>query len=232
MRVAIMQPTYLPWSGYFGLMRSVDLFIFLDSVQFARRSWQQRNQIKTANGPQWLTIPVLAKGKRDCLISEMEIDQAVKFTEKHKKSIELNYKKTPYFKTIAPELLPYIDSSVRQLADLTIGLTLCMRDLLGITVPVLRSSELQGEGSKAELLASLCEEVGATEYIAVPGSRNYLEMSDAFLKIGISVRYFEFNHPQYSQMFGGFSPYMSCIDMLFNCGAQSLSLIDSGCEVS
>lgn len=232
MRVAIMQPTYLPWCGFFGLMCSVDLFIFLDSVQFARRSWQQRNQIKTANGVQWLTIPVSAKGKRDHLISEMEIDQSVNFAEKHRKSIELNYRKTPYFKTYEPELLPYIDSSIRQLADLTIALTLRIRDLLGIRVPIIRSSELHGVGSKAVLLASLCEEVGAKEYISVPGSRDYLELSDAFSKLGIPVRYFEFNHPQYSQLFGQFLPYMSCIDMLFNCGPESLSLIENGCEVS
>ena len=74
-RVAIMQPTYLPWSGYFGLMQSVDVFVLLDSVQFARRSWQQRNQIKTANGAQWLTVPVQSKGKRDQLICEVELDK-------------------------------------------------------------------------------------------------------------------------------------------------------------
>src|SRR4051812_27602699 len=105
MRVAIMQPTYLPWSGYFGLMRSVDLFIFLDSVQFARRSWQQRNQIKTANGAHWLTVPVNSKGKRDQRIDDVEIDASAQFAGAHTRAIELSYRKSAAFALLAPEIL-------------------------------------------------------------------------------------------------------------------------------
>lgn len=231
-RVAIMQPTYLPWSGYFGLMHSVDLFIFLDSVQFARRSWQQRNQIKTANGPQWLTVPVLAKGRRDQLISEVEIDGTVNFAASHRGSIEMSYRKAPCFDTHAGSLLALLESPGNRLADLTIGLILRLKALMGISSRMLRSSELDGVGSKADLLASLCQQVGATEYISPPGSREYLEASDAFAKIGVPVRYFEFIHPEYPQRFGEFLPNMSCIDMLFNCGDRSLSLIESACMVS
>ncbi len=231
-RVAIMQPTYLPWCGYFGLMRSVDVFILLDSVQFSRRSWQQRNQIKTASGPQWLTVPALVKDRRDQLISEVEVDASVNFAASHRRSIEMNYGKARYFDRYAGSLLSLLDRPGNRLADLTIGLILHLRDVLGIRTRVLRSGDLGGVGSKADLLASLCRQAGATEYISPPGSREYLEESDAFARIDVPVRYFEFTHPEYPQLFGEFVPYMSSIDMLFNCGEQSLSLIEQGCRVS
>lgn len=230
-RVAIMQPTYLPWCGYFGLMHAVDVFVLLDSVQFARRSWQQRNQIKAVNGAQWLSVPVLSKGKRDQLISEVEIDKTDNFALAHRKTIEMSYAKTPFFKAYADQLLPLLDNPSPRLADLTISLILWLKSQLGITTQVLRSSELGGIGAKGELLASLCQELGASSYISPPGSKDYLDETDAFEKIGVPVKYYEFKHPQYPQPFGDFIPYMSTIDMLFNCGDRSLSLIESGTEV-
>lgn len=230
-RVAIMQPTYLPWSGYFGLMQSVDVFVLLDSVQFARRSWQQRNQIKTANGAQWLSVPVLSKGKREQLICEVEVDKGSGFAASHRRSIEMSYAKTPHFRQYADALLPLLDNGSPLLADLTIGLILQLKDQLGITSRVLRSSELDGSGAKADLLASLCRQIGATTYVSPPGSREYLDESDAFEEIGVPVQYFEFKHPEYPQPFSEFLPYMSIIDMLFNCGERSWALIRGNSEV-
>lgn len=231
MRVAIMQPTYLPWSGYFGLMRSVDLFIFLDSVQFARRSWQQRNQIKTANGAQWLTVPVVSKGRRDQHIDEVEIDPTARFEVAHRKAIDHTYGKAPYYAAAAHEVLAPLVAPGASLAELNIALIAGVAARLGVSTPTMRSSALHGEGAKADLLVSLCRQVGATEYISPPGSQDYLDESDAFAAAGIPVRYFQFKHPEYPQLFGDFLPYMSCIDMLFNCGDASLSLIETGCEV-
>lgn len=231
-RVAIMQPTYLPWPGYFGLMKSVDLFILLDSVQFARRSWQQRNQIKTANGPIWLTVPVLSKGRRDQLISEVEIDRGRDFPQSHQKALELNYKKAPHFDAYAPQLLSLLGADNHYLTDLTIGATAWLRDALGITTPIRRASEFEVVGTKAELLASLCDQVGATEYISPPGSKGYLDESNVFARRGLPLRYFNFTHPEYPQRYGDFLPYMSAVDLLFNCGLESLSLIAKGCEIS
>ena len=230
-RVAIMQPTYLPWSGYFGLMQSVDVFVLLDSVQFARRSWQQRNQIKTVNGAQWLSVPVQSKGRRDQLICEVELDISSGFAPTHRRSIEMSYAKTPHFKQYATTLLPLLNNTSPLLVDLTIGLILQLKEELGITSQVLRSSKLNSSGSKAELLATLCKQVDATTYISPPGSKEYLDRSDAFKEIGVPVQYYEFKHPEYPQPFGEFLPYMSVIDMLFNCGsAQSRDLILNSSE--
>ena len=230
-RVAIMQPTYLPWSGYFGLMQSVDVFVLLDSVQFARRSWQQRNQIKTADGAQWLSVPVQSKGKRYQLIGEVELDKSSGFAATHRCSIEMSYAKTPHFNQYAETLLPLLDNESPLLADLTMGLILQLKGQLGITTRVLRSSELDGSGAKAELLASLCKQLGATTYVSPPSSKDYLDESDSFNVLGVQVQYFEFKHPEYAQPFGEFLPYMSIIDMLFNCGDYSLALIRGASEV-
>lgn len=230
-RVAIMQPTYLPWSGYFGLMQSVDVFVLLDSVQFSRRSWQQRNQIKTPNGAQWLSVPVQSKGKRDQLISEVEVDKSSGFAATHRRSIEMSYAKTPHFKQYVDTLVPLLDNSSPLLADLTISLILQLKAQLGITTRVLRSSELDGSGTKAHLLASLCKQIGATAYVSPPGSKEYMDESDAFKEIGVPVHYYEFKHPEYPQPFGEFLPYMSIIDMLFNCGERSPVLIRRASDV-
>lgn len=232
-RVAIMQPTYLPWLGYFGLMQSVDLFIILDSVQFAKRTWQQRNQIKTMNGPLWLTVPVLSKGKREQLISEVQIDYSHDFPKGHIKSLEMNYKKTAYFDIVSPPLFAMLSSSNKYLADLTINQIFWIRDLLGITTPIQLASEFEGVGTKADLLASLCEKVGAKEYVSPPGSKVYLDESNAFIKRGIPLSYFSFTHPVYLQQYGEFLPFMSIIDLLFNCGPEnSARLIKGTCENS
>lgn len=230
-RVAIMQPTYLPWLGYFGLMNSVDLFIFLDTVQFTKRSWQQRNQIKTAAGASWLTIPVLSKGKRDQLITDVDIDRTRDFPQSHVRAIELNYKKAAHFGEHFVSVTEFLGGGEAGLAALTTHAILSMKDTLGITTAVKRSSDFKGVGSKADLLASICEEVRATEYISPPGSREYLDESDAFSKRGIAVKYFEYKHPEYQQCFGPFLPYMSVIDLLMNCGPASLGIIESGCGV-
>lgn len=231
-RVAIMQPTYLPWCGYFGLMQAVDAFVVLDSVQFARRSWQQRNQIKSSQGAQWLTVPVVKKGKREQLISETEIDIFSNFSATHRKTIEANYRKAPFFNELSSGLFDCIEKSQPLLADLNIGIIKHCQNLLGIKTPLFYSSQMQGIGAKADLLASLCKELGATEYISAPGSKEYLDQSSAFKGIGVPVRYLHYRHPEYPQLFGDFLPYMSVIDILFNCGEQSAKLIQSGIEVS
>ncbi len=228
MRVAIMQPTYLPWLGYFGMIDQVDTFIIFDSVQFAKRSWQQRNQIKTANGPKWLTVPISSKGKRGQLINEVEIDTTRNFQTTQIASLESNYRKSPYFLEYSPELFSLLEKSHVHLSELTVELIEWFCGMLGITTPIKYSSKMENAGTKADLLAMLCGQVNATEYISAPGSREYLEQSDAFDKRGIPIKYNEYDHPVYPQLFGDFTPYMSIVDLIFNAGPESLSIIRKG----
>jgi hypothetical protein len=227
-RVAIMQPTYLPWLGYFALIDRVDCFVFLDSVQFAKRSWQQRNQIKTATGLGWLTVPVCSKGRRDQSIADVEIDATRDFPRGHVKALELAYAKAPYFEQYSAGLFAILTKGNERLAELNIDLIAWFCEQLGITTPVVRSSAMVNEGSKADLLAALCVQLEATEYVSPPGSKAYLDESDAFARIGVPVRYLDYVHPVYPQLYGDFAAYASVVDVLFNVGPEALAVIRAG----
>lgn len=226
--IAIMQPTYLPWIGYFGMIDRVDTFVFLDSVQFARRSWQQRNRIKTSDGPLMLTVPVHKKGARDQIIAQVRIDEQAGFADKHVRAIEHALRKAPHFEAHAAELFSVLRSGHERLADLNIALIAWVAETMGVRCRFVRSSQLDTEGAKAELLACICHTMEADVYLSAPGSRDYLEGSDAFERRGIAVRYHDYEHPSYPQLHGPFEPYMSVVDLLFNVGPQSLETIRSG----
>ena len=226
--IAIMQPTYLPWVGYFAMIDQVDIFIVLESVQFSKRSWQQRNQIKTANGPIWLTVPVKSKGKRGQLINEIEVDTSRNYSAAHILSLENNYRKSPYFSEYSPKLFSLLENGHRYLPGLTIELIVWFCMVLGITTPIKYSSKMENTGTKADLLAMLCAQLNATEYVSPLGSRKYLEESDAFDKLNIPIKYYEYQPIPYPQLFGEFLPYMSIVDLLFNVGPESLSVIRQG----
>jgi hypothetical protein len=223
MKVAIMQPTFLPWIGYFGLMDSVDHFVFLDHVQFARRSWQQRNRIKTNNGELWLSLPVTAD--RDTPINAATVGGD---TSKIVKSIEHNYSKSRYWDNHGPAIKDIFGKNYKMLRSVNMHLIEYFIGALGITTKLSASSSMGAKGRKADMLADICLRLGAVEYISPPGSRGYLEESDAFEKAGIPVSFFSYTHPQYRQLHGEFVPYMCILDLLFNEGPESLKIIRSG----
>jgi hypothetical protein len=225
---AIMQPTYLPWIGYFALIDRVDVFVFLDSVQFARRSWQQRNRIKAPTGEQMLTVPVLKKGRRDESVREVEIDPGSDFARKHRRSIESAYARAPFFAEYSPGLFAILDRPYTQLADLNIDLISWLSGAFGITTPCRRSSDMQVAGRRDALLVALCQELGADIYVSPPGSHDYLDESTAFADAGIFLQWHEYTHPEYPQTRPPFLSHMAAIDLLFNVGPDSLAIIRSG----
>lgn len=226
--VAIMQPTYLPWIGYLALMDHVDEFVILDSVQFARRSWQQRNQIKTPNGSQWLTVPVISKGQRDQKICEVRIDRGCDFDRNHRRSITQNYAKARFFERYETELLAPFDSSNEMLEPLLMDFIVAIRACLGITTPLRFACEMSVAGAKADLLAAICTEVGASAYVSPPGSKDYLDHSEALAEAGVEVSYFHYVHPKYHQLHGTFLSHMSVLDLIFNEGTESLAILRGG----
>lgn len=226
--IAIMQPTYLPWIGYFGLIDIVDDFVILDSVQFEKHSWQQRNRIKTTNGVQWLTVPAISKGRRHQLIKDVQIDPGRKFVEKHTLSIVQNYSKAPYFDDYAPNLLSIIAKSHSLLSALTIELIKWARDQLGIVTPLTLASELNCTGTKDQLLVNICKKTNAQIYISPIGSKQYLENSTPFQSQKKEIRYFNFCHPAYAQLHGEFIPFLSVIDLMFNAGGEGIQIIRRG----
>lgn len=229
MKIAIAQPTYLPWLGYFDLLDQVDQFVFLDSVQFEKRSWQQRNRIKTPTGLQWMTVPVISRGKRSQRIAEAEIEE--EFWHDHLRSIEMNYRRAPFFERYygaIQELLP-LAASTSNLATLTIGLVRWFAQIMDIRTPMLRSSELDVQGKRTELLTEICVSLGATSYLSPLGSVEYLVNDLPIITgRGIEVGFQHYEHPLYQQLFPPFQPYASALDLLFNEGENSLAIIRSG----
>ena len=220
---------FMPWIGYFGLMDYVDEFIYLDHVQFDKRSWQQRNRIKTANGPIWMTVPAITKGRYQQSINEVEINlENEDFPKKIIKTIEQNYKKSACYDAYAQEFFTVFETQFSHLLNLNIAMIDLFRKHLNIETPTLFSSDIQATGTKAELLANICKQRGANIYISPPGSRDYLEDTDSFETAGIEVTYFEYEHPSWEQPHGDFEAYMSALDLLFNMGENSFEYHTSG----
>ncbi|HKF06094.1 MAG TPA: WbqC family protein [Candidatus Sulfotelmatobacter sp.] len=230
MKVAISQPTYLPWLGYFDQVDQVDRFVFLDTVQFEKRSWQQRNQIKGPEGLILLTVPVQVKGRFDQQIWQAAISD-MQCCQTHLNSIQMNYRRAPFFEKYWIEFSKVLQEgwATGRLAELNTALiSWCMRKL-GISTPIMRTSELGCEGKKGELLARICESLGARCYLSAFGSATYLLEAEAeFSKRQIEVEFHHYEHPEYNQRFPPFVPYASVIDLIFNLGDRAIDVLRSG----
>ena len=214
--VSIHQPAYLPWLGYFDRIAASDVFVFLDTVQFEKNSFTNRNRIKTPQGPQWLTVPVLAQGHFDKSLIEIEIDGRQDWRKKHLRSIEQNYRRAPFFAERFDRLATAYASAQRCLAELCFcQLTFWLHEL-GIPTRVLRASELAVEGAKSDLVLALCRAVGATTYLSGALGRDYLH-EEQFSAAGIALSYQDYDHPTYPQLYGDFLPALSVVDFWMNC---------------
>jgi len=230
MKVAITQPTYLPWLGYFDLIDQVDAFVLLDSVQFEKQSWQQRNRIKTPGGLQWLTVPVKIKGRSTQLIRDVEVAET-DFYLKHLNLIRANYRTAPYFESLFDPLSAILKERAQEgnLAAMNIRLIEWLAAALRVRTPLLRSSTLGVEGKRARLNLAICEALGATEYHSAIGSADYLlEEADIFLERGIGIYFQNYRHPEYKQLFPPFHPFASVVDVMLNEGPLSAEIIRQG----
>lgn len=229
MKVAILQPAYLPWLGFFDLMDQVDSFVLLDNVQFEKRSWQQRNRIKSPAGLLWLTVPVVSRGRFEQKICEVEIENR-EFWRDHLRSIEMNYKRASYFQQYFEECREVMsDSGNGRLVELTCTLIGWLAAKLGVTTPVMGASRLQASGKRTELLRNLCLELNCDEYVSPLGSAGYLlEELHVMTNSRVTVTFQNYAHPEYRQLFPPFAPYASSLDLLFNAGPHALEIVRSG----
>ena len=219
-RLAIIQSNYIPWKGYFDLMASVDEFILFDEVQYTKRDWRNRNIIKTPNGLKWLTVPVKVKGKFLQKISETVID-GDKWRQDHVKSIETNYKSAPFFSLFNSEFRELYDQPLSLLSDLNYVFLDKIRQYLHIQSIITRSSDYEIIPGKSERLLSLCLQSSSNVYVSGPSARSYLDET-LFLDHGVRVEWFEYSgYPEYPQLWGGFSHYVSILDLLLNMGPSS-----------
>src|SRR5574337_608811 len=222
MIVAVHQPQYLPWLGYFDKMDRSDLFVFLDSVQFKKNEWQNRNRIKTASDWQYLTVPV-----QHCFpqaILDVQIDNRADWARKHLQALMVHYGKAPYFADHLPFLREIYAKRWVSLCELCIVLIQYLTAAIGITVKVVRSSEGQFSEEPTERLIEICRWAGADAYLAGAGGLNYMRL-DRFRQEGIQVVQQAFEPPIYPQLYGRFEPNLSVVDLLFNCGPASLEIL-------
>ena len=227
MNVVILQPSYIPWRGYFGQIRRADLFIFYDDVQYDKHGWRNRNQIKTAQGKQWLTIPVHSRGVTEGIpIKDVRIDWSKSWEKAHLKALTFAYSKAPHFKDYLPLLESFYNRRDDCLADFTVETTVLLSRELGITsTRFLRSSELPGiHGVKTDRLIQILKQVGAEHYISGPSARDYIE-EEKFTEAGITLEYMEYNYPEYSQLYPPYDPYVTVLDLLFMTGKSAIEFM-------
>ncbi len=228
-RIAVVQSNYIPWKGYFDMMARVDEFVLFDDVQFTRRDWRNRNLIKTANGPLWLTIPVLTKSKYEQRICDTEIaDQD--WARRHWLSIAGSYKRAPGFRDIAErlEMLFSAGASQTRLSGVNRLFLDGIRDILGISTPLVWSMDYPADNRKSERLLGICRAAGASHYLSGPAARAYLDES-LFANAGIAVEWMSYGpYPTYEQLHGPFMHNVSLVDLLAHVGDRSGAYLRGG----
>jgi hypothetical protein len=223
MIVAVHQPQYLPWIGYFHKIDQADVFVLLDTVQFKKNEWQNRNRIKTAQGWQRLTVPVLYRYPQ--LIQDVSINNKIQWQHKHRQAIISNYTKAPHYELLEPFFEEIFSLSWEIISQLNIEAVRRLTGILGLDTPLYIASEIGAfPEDPDERLIAITRHFGAETYLAGAGGRGYMDLNK-YDKAGVQVVFQEFTHPVYDQLFGEFEPFMSVIDLIFNHGSESLKIL-------
>jgi hypothetical protein len=225
MILAAHQPNFIPWIGYFHKMARADKFVLADDIQYTTHGFINRNYIKTRNGKQWLTVPVITKGKGLQKINEVRIDKEQTWRLKHWNTLQLNYQYAPYFDYYADFFDQLYRKDWTYLVDLNIELIEFVWKSLNISCPVVLSSELDLRSDSTERIVDMVKKTGCTQYLSGASGRNYLN-EKLFEESGIELLYNDFKHPTYHQQFGEFVAYLSVIDLLFNEGVGAEKFVN------
>lgn len=226
-RVAIIQSNYIPWKGYFDIIKNVDEFVIFDAMQYTKRDWRNRNKIKTPQGSIWLTIPVKVKNKYNQSIFDTEVN-GHEWQAKHWKSIEVNYKKANYFSEVSSFLKPlYLQTKYSHLSNINLIFIKNICNYLNIETKISSSKDYVLKDGKTNRLANLSKDIGASTYVSGMSARAYID-EDIFNEMGIKVEWFDYsNYPIYPQLWDGFINELSIIDLLFNCGKKATKYMKS-----
>lgn len=220
-KVAIVQSFYIPWKGYFDLMNMADEFILFDDMQYLRRFWNNRNRIKTPDGPIWLTIPVQVKGKFTQPVKETVINNN-RWPEKHWETIKRNYSRAPFFAVYHDTIESlYLGCQESHLSNINYRFIEAISEILGITTKLSWSMDYQCPPGKTERLVSICQQAEAGIYISGPSAKDYLE-EDLFDQAGIELQYMDYSdYAEYPQLHPPFIHEVSVIDLIFNTGPDA-----------
>ena len=220
MILTIHQPEHLPWLGYFNKMAKAEKYVILDSVQFEKNYFQNRNKIIGSNGVQWLAIPVQMKGHMSNTISTTKIAGDERWKKKYLNTIQMSYSKHPFFKEVFPVVEKAINIETNLIADINISIFMAFADKMDMHPEFVRSSNLNIQGLKSDLILDICKATNASMYIAGPSGRDYLDIQ-SFKEAGIEVKFNDYNHPKYPQRkTKEFVPYLSSLDLFMNCGFE------------
>jgi hypothetical protein len=224
-KVAIHQPNYLPYIGFFQKMSMADIFVILDNVQFSKGSFTQRTKIRTKEGWMWLTIPVEKKYVFNT-IKDVSLPEDPTWVSEHQKSIKFHYSSCKYADGKFIEEYWSEPTSNKRLQEFNERGILYLKNEFGIETDIIRATELDPDSnlSSTDLLIDIVEKVGGSSYISGTGGRNYLD-PNKFVEHNINLSFFEFTPFKYSQRWEGFEPYLSAIDLLFNLGPESSEFI-------
>ena len=219
-RLAILQSNYIPWKGYFDLIHDVDLFVFYDDNQYTSRDWRNRNKVKTAQGPSWISVPV--GHDRERLICEVEIPEST-WQAKHWRTIEQCYGKCPYF-TRYQEYFEhvYLGSIWRNLSELNQStIRHIAGEFLGLRTEFADSRSFSPQGHKLDKLLDVVVKSGARSYISGPAAKDYI-VAERFEQLGVELRWKDYSgYPEYSQRFPPFEHGVTILDLLFNVGPDA-----------
>jgi hypothetical protein len=224
--LAVHQPHYLPWLGYLAKWAAADLFVFLDTVQYEKNGWQNRNRIKTPAGPRWLTVPVHAR--LGAPIGEVTLDARQPWPDRHWRAIEDAYARAPHLPRHREALHGLYATPWERLAPLAVASAEWLARAIGVTTPVRLASTLGvAERDATDRLIALCRATGADTYLAGRDGARYMDAA-RFEAAGIRVLYQEFRHPQYAQLHGEFAPNLSGLDLLLTHGDGALGILRGG----
>ncbi|XWZ83965.1 WbqC family protein [Paraburkholderia sp. A3RO-2L] len=219
-KVAILQSNYVPWKGYFDLIRAVDEFIVYDEVQYTKNDWRNRNRIKTQAGAQWLTIPVRLE-RLEQKISETRVADS-RWVARHWKAISNSYARARYFAQYAPMIEAWYREAgaFELLSDINVLFIHAVCSMLGITTKITSSRDYVLEGNRVERLVSICRQAGADVYLSGPAARDYLDEA-CFAEAGMRVEWMCYDgYPEYLQLFPPFEHGVSILDLLLNVGPE------------
>ncbi len=226
------QVNLYPYSGFFGKASFADHFVLVDTTQYVKKQWQNRNRIKLSNGNvHWLSIPVKTRGRFDQRINEVEIKDGTNWRRDHRRTLELNYKKSPFFDAFYPRFEALLTRPWEKLSEYNIAVIRTCFDLLGIDTEISLASELGVEGRNNDLILDICRKTGCDAYLHGMHARDYVDFS--YLQShGVKSLIQDYQVQEYEQPWGVFAGNLAVLDVIFNCGAASLDVICKGNRIT
>ena len=229
--VAGHQPNLYPYGGFFAKLATVDQFVIVDNTQYVKKQYHNRNRVKFPDGEaRWLTIPVRNSGHYKQRINETEIDDSVDWRRKHEKTLCSNYSSAPFFDDFFSKLEVLLRSEWRFLVDYNIAVINACVEYLKIETPLLRGSDIAISGVATELILDICRKIGSDSYLHGKHAKDYVNF-ELLENAGITNLIQDYSATAYPQVFGDFTPNLSILDIIFNCGPKSMDVILDGQSV-